>query len=412
MKKQNITPTLVLSAICLVVAFLLSFVNTVTGPIIEAAQNAAANEALLVVLPDGSNFEQISIDGQYPAVIDMGYKADGGFVFRANVTGKSSGLIIMVGIDESGKIVATKVIAEQETDSYDVKVFPNVEGTGSAYSGMSYGSFEPYLVSGATLTSRAYGEAVKAALQAFEIANGGEVDVRTPEQILQDNCNAALGTEGVVFDRWFATEVLEGVDAVYVSEDKSERVYLVGENYVGVKADGAIVNSGSDEQSVVAFANDKISASNLTEVTELPEGINKNTVKKVYVTGSGNYVFELVAKGYQALFDYGNGAVIDIKLSISADGKIIDCLTVSHDESKGYGDVCATEEYYSQYRGASRGEVSVTVKSPDAHADQIASDNTDIGVISSATYTTSGYQKAVVAAFEAYEILTGGEAND
>ena len=43
MKKQNIMPTLVLSAICLVVAFLLSFVNTVTGPIIEAAQNAAAN---------------------------------------------------------------------------------------------------------------------------------------------------------------------------------------------------------------------------------------------------------------------------------------------------------------------------------------------------------------------------------
>ena len=412
MKKQNIMPTLVLGSICLVVAFLLSFVNTVTGPIIEAAQNAAANEALLVVLPDGSNFEEITIDGQYPAVIDMGYKADGGFVFRANVTGKSSGLIIMVGIDESGKIVATKVIAEQETDSYDVKVFPNVEGTDGAYKGMALDSFEPYLVSGATLTSKAYGDAVKAALQAFVIANGGEVDVRTPEQILQDNCNAALGTEGVEFNKWFATEVLDGVDAVYVSADNSERVYLVGENFVGVKADGAIVNIGSADAVIVAAANDKISASNLTEVTELPEGINKNTVKKVYVTDSGNYVFDVVAKGYQALFDYGNGAVINIKLSISADGKIIDCLTVSHEESKGYGDICATEEYYAQYRGASSDDIKITVKSPDAHADQIPADNTDVGVIASATFTTYGYQKAVKAAFEAYEILTGGEAND
>ena len=42
------------------------------------------------------------------------------------------------------------------------------------------------------------------------------------------------------------------------------------------------------------------------------------------------------------------------------------------------------------------------------HADQIPSDSTDIGAISSATYTTYGYQKAVKAAFDAYEILIAG----
>ena len=244
------------------------------------------------------------------------------------------------------------------------------------------------------------------------IANGGEVDVRTPEQILQDNCNAALGVEGVVFEKWFATEVLEGVDAVYVAQDGSGRVYVIGESFVGVKADGAIVNIGSADAMIVAFANDKISSSNLKEVTELPETINRKTITGVYVTDSGNYVFDVVAKGYQALFDYGNGANINIRLSISADGKIIDCLTVSQEESKGYGDVCATEDYYAQYRGASKDDINVTVKSPDAHADQISPDNTDVGVIASATFTTYGYQKAVKSAFEAYETLTGGEAND
>lgn len=412
MKKQNIMPAAVLGSICLIVALLLSFVNMVTGPVIKAAQDKAANESLLDVLPGGSNFEMLAIDDKYPAVIDLGYKADGGFVFCAEVTGKSSGLVIMIGIDDNGKIVATKVIADQETDGYDANVFPNVEGTEGAYKGMALDSFEPYLVSGATLTSKAYGDAVKAALQAYAVANNVEVDIRTPEQILQDNCNAALGTTGTEFEKWFATEILDGVNAVYEAKDGSGRVFVIGEKFVGVKADGAMVNDDVEDRLTIAAANDLISASKLTEVTDIPDGISKTTVKKIYVTDSGNYVFELVGKGYQALFDYGSGEVMNIKLSISADGKIIDCLTVSHAESDGFGSVCGTEEYYAQYRGASNEDIIVTVKNPDAHADQISADNTDIGAIASSTFTTSGYQKAVKAAFNAYEILTGGVAND
>ena len=52
MKLKNVLPVVVLVAICLVSALLLSLINTVTSPIIEAARNQAANENLLVVLPD------------------------------------------------------------------------------------------------------------------------------------------------------------------------------------------------------------------------------------------------------------------------------------------------------------------------------------------------------------------------
>ena len=411
MKMKNIMPSIVLGAICLVVALLLSLVNSVTAPVIEAAQNAAANEALIVVLPEGKNFEEITLDEKYPAAITKGYKADGGFVFQATVTGKSAGLIVLCGISSDGKIVGTKVIADQETDDYDKNVFPHVEGTDGAYKGMDINTFAPYLVSGATLTSKAYGDAVKAALQAFTIANGGTVDVRDPEQILQDSCNEALGTSGVKFSKWFATEVVEGVDSVYIAEDNSGKVFIIGETFVGVKADGTIVNLGNADESVIKTANGIIDASVLKEVTSLPDGINAKTVKKVYITNSGNYVFDLEGKGYQALFDYGDGTVINIKLSISADGKIIDCLTVSHNESQGFGDVCATEDYYEQYRGSSASDIVLSVTSPDMHADQIPDGSTDIGAISSATFTTYGYQKAVKAAFEAYEILiqNGGE---
>ena len=58
---KNIKPTIVLSCICMAVALILSGINMVTGPIIEAQRAAAANGALLEVMPDGTNFEELDI---------------------------------------------------------------------------------------------------------------------------------------------------------------------------------------------------------------------------------------------------------------------------------------------------------------------------------------------------------------
>ena len=402
-------PTLILSIICLTVAFSLALINEVTGPIIEEAQNQATNAALAEVLPDGKNFEEITLGEKYPTVITKGYKADGGFVFRATVSGKSSGLIIMIGIDPEGKVVGTQVIAEQETNDYDVKVFPLVTGTDGAYKDMTLDTFEPFISAGATLTSKAYADAVKAALQAFAIANGQDIDLRTPEEIIQDNCNLALGTEGIQFTRWFATEILEGIDAVYEAEDNSGKVFIVGESFIGVKSDGTILNAENVNPESIISANQTILESTLTNLDVIPAGVNKKTVKNISVTNSGNYVFELTAKGYETQFYNDPSTYINIKLSVSADGRIIDCLTVSHNESEGYGDACATEEYYEQYRGASASDIVISVEKPDKNLDQISLDNMDIGSIASATYTTYYYQSAVKAALQAFDLITASE---
>lgn len=412
---KNLMPSIVLSCICIVVALLLAGVNMITGPIIAANQNAAANEALLEVLPDGKNFKQIEITEDFPSIVTAGYTADGGSVFQMTVTGKSAGMIIMCGIDSQGKIVATKVIANEETPSYAQKVFPNVEGTDSVYTGMDLAGFEPYLVSGATLTSKAYGEAIKAALQAAAIAGGESVDTRTPEQILQDNCNASLGTEGKTFTKWFATEVIEGIDAVY--ETDGGRVYVIGETFVGVKADGTVATTDATEEdkTKATTANTVINGSHPTEITELPAGI-KADITKISVTASGNYIFEVLGYGYKYESNVEFAGIedgeIEIKISISADGRIIDVLTVSHQESKGFGDYCATEDYYEQYRGHENGDIVVTAPSPDFHEDQIPTDTTDIGAISSSTYTTTAYQVAVKSAFAAFELLTNTEGGE
>ena len=44
--------------------------------------------------------------------------------------------------------------------------------------------------------------------------------------------------------------------------------------------------------------------------------------------------------------------------------------------------------------------------------DQIPIDSTDIGAISSATYTTYGYQKAIKSAFAAFNLLTAEEGGN
>ena len=411
MKKSNLMPSVVLGCICLVVALLLSVVNMFTAPVIEAANEAAANAALAEVLPGGSGFKEIEITSDYPAVVTKGYKADGGYVFQMSVVGYKPGLVIMCGVDTEGKIAGVKHVQSSETYGMETEL-------NGAYVGDTLDSVELILATGATSgskSSKAYFDAIKAALQSYVIANGGSVDTRTPEQILQDNCNTALGTEGKTFTKWFATEALVGVDAVY--ETEGGRVFVIGEAFIGVNANGEIVtaDAGAENTQTVNTAYTLLTGSTLTEVTTLPEGIDSK-VEKVYVTSSGNYVFEVKAAGYKHASNMEFAGIDEgyffIKVAIGSDGKIIDVLTTSHRESSGFGDACATEDYYEQYRGKENADVTVTVPSPDFHSDLIADGTEGVGIIASSTFTTTGYQKAVKSAFAAFELITSEGGNN
>ena len=404
MKRENLMPSAVLGCICLVVALLLSGVNMITAPEIAKRQEALANAALVEVLPGGSNFKEITLTEDYPAVVTKGYTADGGYVFEMTVAGYKPGLVIMCGIDSEGKIVGVKHLQSSETYGLEAEL-------NGVYIGDTLDSVELIIATGATKksnTSQAYYDAVKAALQAAAIAGGAEVDTRTPEQILQDNCNAALGVSGIVFEKWFAEEILTGIDAVYEASDDSGRVYLIGEAFVGIKADGTVATADATDENKNAalLADGIIDASTLTE-TAKPTGA-KRAVKKISVTATGNYVFEVEGKGYAAEF---GGKSILIKVCLSSEGAIVDIVTVSHSESKGYGDLCATDEYYKAWIGATAEDLVISSIQPDPHLDEdlISEDCTDIGAISSATFTTYGYQKAVQAVFEAFDLLTGGD---
>ena len=182
MTKKNLMPIIVLVAICILTAVLMGAVNMLTAPKIEANAEAAANKALEVVLPGASDFEKIELTKEYPAEVNLGYKADIGYVFRANVNGNASNLVVMCGVDNAGKITGVEVISDEETPSYKAKIFPIVTGSNGKYNGKDINNVAPEIASGATNSSQGIYKAVKAALNAYSVATGGEIIEKPDEE--------------------------------------------------------------------------------------------------------------------------------------------------------------------------------------------------------------------------------------
>lgn len=170
--KSKIMPTAILGAICLIVALLLSAVNLITAPIIEQRQRDEANKALLEVLPDGIDFEEIDITSAgLSSAVTAAYAAEsGGYVFQLTVTGYKPGLVIMCGVNPDGTVSGVKHIATAETFG--------VEGElDGAYVGKNAASLEEIIAySGSTpavMTSAAYYTAIDAALSSYATLKGG-----------------------------------------------------------------------------------------------------------------------------------------------------------------------------------------------------------------------------------------------
>ena len=392
---KSVRSILTLLVICAVMAVLMAVTNTITAPIIEQNQAAAANDALKVVMPNGEGFEKMDVSGYtLPATVTEVYsEASGGYVFKLTTTGYSSGLVILCGVNADGTISGATCLSSSETLGYE-KTFgenfigKNMEGVDGVDT-----------VSGATRTTGAYRDAMKDALNAAVILGGGSVDLRTEEEILNDNLSAALpGAEGK-FEKLFIVEVIDGIDAVYAAENGKGAVCIVGEQFIAVDETGAVITDAAEDVAAnVAAQMAKLNATvttdvDLTQFEGLPSACL--SAKK---TDSGNYILEMRGAGYgiNGGDDYhpASGEYIYIRVSMTADGKIIDCLTVSQKETDNIGSVCADESFYGQFVGKTE------------------ADYKEIDAISGATLTTNGYTKAIERAFASVKIFEGGAGNE
>ena len=124
--KNNLKPAIVLGAICLVVALLMGVINMITASEIERQLQIKSNAAKVEVLPSAGAdsfseniLSQLKANNQdIPKEITAIFKADTGYVFQAKVSGNASGMIIMCGIGNDGKITGVKDIANGETPSF------------------------------------------------------------------------------------------------------------------------------------------------------------------------------------------------------------------------------------------------------------------------------------------------------
>ena len=389
--KKHLKSVLTLFSICAIVSIALAVCFAITDPIIKEQQAAAASGALLEVMPDGGSFEKMDISTyELPAtIVEVNKAANGGYVFQVSFAGFNPGNVAMIGVSADGKVTGTKCITNTESSGFGADHIPALDSKGH-YNGADVSTIDAVdTVAGCTVSTKAYRAVIKDALNAAVILGGGSVDLRDPAQILNDNLNAALGTEGVEFDKHFFVEVVEGVDAIYVAKNGAGHVVVIGEEFIGVDAEGKAIGTANE---IAEAAVATIKATTLADVDLTKyEGVSKR-VKSAKVTDAGVYVIEVEGAGFGINGDahYGaSGEYILVRVAITKDGTVVDCYTVSQKETNGFGSVCADEEFYGQFAGKTEADYKEVI-------------------IAGSTITTKGYQGAILNAFKAVKIFEGG----
>ncbi|MGN1002713.1 MAG: FMN-binding protein [Oscillospiraceae bacterium] len=169
-KADFVMPIVVLMLICLVMSAILACTNFVTEPIISEGEAQRAEQARIAALPAADGFTLMDIELPEGSTVTEVYKATNGagYVFMIATTGygDKGSLQIICSIDADGKIVSTDTLAHDETPGLGTRVtedafrsqFPGVD---SSMSGVD-------TISGATISSTAYVNAIKDAFAVYE----------------------------------------------------------------------------------------------------------------------------------------------------------------------------------------------------------------------------------------------------
>ncbi|MBR3953075.1 MAG: FMN-binding protein [Oscillospiraceae bacterium] len=188
--KENIKSVVVLTAICLVVAVLLAYTNSITAPIIAENQAAAANESLTIVMPDAAGFEDLTPSLTLPETVTGVYKETSGlgFVMLVNATSDYSGgnpMTFTVAIDATGTISAVEL-----TGYYDSKDFgPDYP---QSYVGQNSTLADITLVAGCTYSSVAFKDSITSAFNVLIENNLVAEAQKSEEQLISEALPLAL----------------------------------------------------------------------------------------------------------------------------------------------------------------------------------------------------------------------------
>lgn len=164
-------PLLVLTAICLVVSAALALMNSVTHPIIVSAGNERAGVAMSAKIPAATGFELIQPDAfdNLPATVREIYRTtnDVGYIFISVIGGFSGDITIICAVDTDGNIIATSTLSHTETRGIGTII--EQESFLGGFTGADYELNGIDTVTGATISTRAFINAISDILTAYEI---------------------------------------------------------------------------------------------------------------------------------------------------------------------------------------------------------------------------------------------------
>lgn len=169
MKKELWLPVVVLFSICLIITTALALTNSVTAPLIEEAEKKAAEAARIEVLPAATGFAYVEL-GNLPEGVTAVYRAENGagYVFMLSTKGYGGMINLLCGVDAEGRITATKTLSHQETQGLGSKI--TTEAFYGQFTGKDEALNDVSAISGATISSKAYIDAIKNAFTALEQA--------------------------------------------------------------------------------------------------------------------------------------------------------------------------------------------------------------------------------------------------
>ena len=163
-----------LFAITAVVAVLLSLVNLLTKPYIDAHAEETRLAALSAVMPD-AQYETVTqlpdgVDGLLAMTQATQDGALKGYCVQVTTNGFGGAMELMVGVDNQGAITGVTLLSHSETLKTDrhgwlLAQYPGHSGQVSV-TGAAANSDQVQAISGATTTSNAVTRGVNAALQA------------------------------------------------------------------------------------------------------------------------------------------------------------------------------------------------------------------------------------------------------
>ena len=343
------------------------------------------------VLPGATDFSEVDISNYtLPSTIVKAYKETSGkgFVIAAETKGYGKGLIIIVGVSPDGIVYGATCFMSNETNGVE-------KSYGESFVGKDFdGAREVDLIAGSTLTTKAYRNAVVDAIKAAIILGGGNVDIRTEEEKFRDALDAALPDANGKFTKYFKDEDIKGIDTIYVAENGTGYVCLIGSDstgvFIGVNKNGIAISEASAEHKALAEAAIAvILAYTDIDISEYKNSTDSNikrtfrNVVWVHKTGTGNYIVEIKSSN-----QYSGDVPIVLCVAISSEGKILDVQTVSHAETNSVVGVQLEDgAYNSNFIGKNETEAG------------------EVDIVAGVTITTAAYKNAILRCFDVINII-------